>query len=89
MNENRTDWNEKLYSALWAFRTSYKVATGFTPFKLVFGVEAVVPMESLVPSLWIAAEERMGWEESIDRRIEQLDRLGEDRFKSAYLAQVA
>ena len=34
VNENRTDWDEKLYSALWAFRTSYKVATGFTPFKL-------------------------------------------------------
>ena len=27
VNENRTDWDEKLYSALWAFRTSYKVAT--------------------------------------------------------------
>ena len=72
VNENRTDWDEKLYSALWAFRTSYKVATGFTPFKLVYGVEAVVPMEFLVPSLRIAAAEKLGWEESVDRRIEQL-----------------
>ena len=88
VNENRTDWDEKLYSALWAFRTSFKVATGFTPFKLVYGVEAVVPMEFLVPSLRIAAAEKLGWDESVERRIEQLDRLGEERFNSAYLAQV-
>ena len=60
VNENRTNWDEKLYSTLWAFRTSYKVATGFTPFKLVFGVEAIVPMEFLVPSLRIAVAERLG-----------------------------
>ena len=45
-------------------------------------------MEFLVPSLWIAAVEKLGWEEFVDRRIEQLDRLGEEWFNSAYLAQV-
>ena len=45
-------------------------------------------MEFLVPSLRIAAAEKLGWEESMDRRIEQLDRLGEERFNSEYLAQV-
>ena len=27
VNENRTDWDTKLYSALWAYRTSYKQAS--------------------------------------------------------------
>ena len=54
VSKNKTDWNEKLDSALWAFRTAFKVATGMTPFKLVYGLEAVVPMEFLVPSLRIA-----------------------------------
>lgn len=56
VSENKYDWDQKLDSALWAFRTAFKVSIGFTPFKLVYGLEAVVPMEYLVPSLRIAAD---------------------------------
>ena len=35
----RNDWGTKLSAALWAYRTLYKVATGCTPFKLVYGLE--------------------------------------------------
>ena len=44
------DWEEKLPSALWAYRTSYKVTTGYIPFQLMYGQEAVVPTEFMVPS---------------------------------------
>ncbi|CAL9004991.1 unnamed protein product [Prunus brigantina] len=36
-------WPEKLPEALWAIRTSYRTATGETPFSMAFGSEAVVP----------------------------------------------
>ena len=53
VNENRTDWDTKLHSALWAYRTSYKTSIQSTPFRLAFGLEAVMPMEFQVPSLRI------------------------------------
>uniref|UniRef100_A0A2N9H1D0 Integrase catalytic domain-containing protein n=1 Tax=Fagus sylvatica TaxID=28930 RepID=A0A2N9H1D0_FAGSY len=35
---------------LWAYRGSTKTATGFTPFSLVYGTDAISPTELLVPS---------------------------------------
>ena len=74
----RTDWEFKLSAALWAYRTSYKVATGCTPFKLVYGLEAVMPWEFLVPSLRIAVAEHWDGHELYDR-IRNLELLDEER----------
>ena len=32
-----TDWDTKLFAALWAYHTAYKVTTNATPFQLVYG----------------------------------------------------
>ena len=45
-----------LYWALWAYRTSVKTATGFSPFQLVYGLEAVLPIECQIPSLKLAVQ---------------------------------
>ena len=45
-----------LYLVLWAYRTSVKIATGFTPFQLAYGLEVVLPIECQIPSLQIAIE---------------------------------
>ena len=45
VNENRTDWDDKLHNALWAYRTTFKTSIGSTPFRLAFGLEAVMPIE--------------------------------------------
>ena len=45
VNENRMDWDSKLHSALWAYRTSFKTSIQSTPFRLAFGLEVVMPME--------------------------------------------
>ena len=39
------NWDLELPSALWAYRTSLKTGTGFTPFHLVYGKEALLPVE--------------------------------------------
>ncbi|XP_074271071.1 uncharacterized protein LOC141594993 [Silene latifolia] len=43
-------WAEELPLVLWADITTPKVATGQTPFSLVFGAEAVIPSEVRVPT---------------------------------------
>jgi hypothetical protein len=53
---HKTSWNTMLFSALWAYRTSVKSTTRFTPFQLVYGVEAILPIECKIPSLKLAIE---------------------------------
>jgi hypothetical protein len=52
---NRDDWDLRVPTVLWAYRTTCKKLTMKTPFKLVYGLEAIVPMEYLVPSLIISS----------------------------------
>jgi hypothetical protein len=51
-----------------------------TPFKLVYGLEAVVPMEYLVPILRIVAFTDMDDTGAVRERFAQLVELKEDRF---------
>jgi hypothetical protein len=53
---HKTSWHMLFFLALWAYQTSVKSATGFTPFRLVYGVEAILPIECEIPSLKLAVE---------------------------------
>ncbi|RVW92566.1 hypothetical protein CK203_039418 [Vitis vinifera] len=44
MVETSRDWSEKLFFALWAYRTSFHTSIGATP-SLVYDMEAVLPVE--------------------------------------------
>ena len=44
------DWHEKLPFALHAYRTGVRTSTGETPYSLVYGMEAVLPIEIEIPS---------------------------------------
>lgn len=49
LEDNKRQWHEKLGEALWAYRTTYRTPTQSTPFALVFGAEAVLPLEVQLP----------------------------------------
>jgi hypothetical protein len=50
LEKARGKWVDELPTALWAYRTTHKTATGHTPFALAYGTEAVIPVELEVPS---------------------------------------
>jgi hypothetical protein len=58
------------------------------PFKLVYGLEAVVPMEYLVLSLRIAAFTGMDDTDVVQDRLMQLMEIEEDRFIAGFHQQV-
>ncbi|MCO5553271.1 hypothetical protein L7F22_006792 [Adiantum nelumboides] len=52
MVKNKTKpWDDFLDGALWAYRTTHREATEFTPFHLVYGQEALQPIELNIPTM--------------------------------------
>ena len=45
LNYAKGAWPEELPSVLWAYRTIARTPTRETPFKLIYGTEAVIPVE--------------------------------------------
>ncbi|XP_075074411.1 uncharacterized protein LOC142162012 [Nicotiana tabacum] len=50
LEESKENWLEVLPGVLWAYRTTTKTSTGETPFSLVYGTEALIPVEIGEPS---------------------------------------
>ena len=54
--QSKNNWHIMLYPALWAYRTTLKTITDFSPYQLVHGVESVLLIECEIPSLKLAVE---------------------------------
>ncbi|CAL1361132.1 unnamed protein product [Linum trigynum] len=53
LDEAKGNWADELNTVLWAHRTTFKVATGKTPFALTYGTDAVIPIETIATTYWI------------------------------------
>jgi ribonuclease HI len=50
-NQPRGKWPDKLIKVVWSHNTTMSRSTGFTPFKLLFGDEAITPEEAKAGSI--------------------------------------
>jgi len=50
-SSSKRDWNAKLSESIWAYKTTIRILTSNMPFSMVYGCEAVIPLEIQVPSL--------------------------------------
>uniref|UniRef100_A0A2N9J4N8 Uncharacterized protein n=1 Tax=Fagus sylvatica TaxID=28930 RepID=A0A2N9J4N8_FAGSY len=82
VERSKRDWHERIGEALWAYRTTYRTPTQATPYSLVYGVEAVLPLERQIPSLRIAIQEGLTNEENARLRLEELEALDEKRLEA-------
>jgi hypothetical protein len=50
-NQPRGKWPDELIEVVWSHNTTVSRSTGFTPFKLLFGDEAITPEEAKTGSI--------------------------------------
>ncbi|ONK72758.1 uncharacterized protein A4U43_C04F22860 [Asparagus officinalis] len=82
VSKSRRDWDERLGECLWAYRTTVRTPTRATPFSLVYGCEAVLPLEIQIPSLRVAITTGLTDEEKHQRRLQELEALDDKRLQA-------
>lgn len=65
----------RMPEALWAYGTTHRTATQSTPYSLVFGGEAVLPLEVKIPSLRVAMQCSMTMQQNAKLRLAELEGL--------------
>ena len=51
VSSHRRDWATRLPEALWAYHTTWRNTTGYSPYQLVFGKEPIFPIEVEIQTL--------------------------------------
>jgi hypothetical protein len=78
LEQNTKSWDSKLKFALWADRVTNKKSIGTSPFKLVYGTEAIFPVQLALPIAKFL-QEADSEPNDLTRRIHNLVELQQDR----------
>jgi hypothetical protein len=49
VNENKIDWDDHLPVVFFFYTTTYKVAKGYKPYQLVYGLDPLMPTKYILP----------------------------------------
>ncbi|KAH9296662.1 hypothetical protein KI387_044242 [Taxus chinensis] len=79
LDENQRTWHTKLKLVLWANRITPKRSTGNSPYKLVYGKEAVLPISLELPALELMKQLELSEFEPMEARYAELMELEEIR----------
>ena len=75
ISSNRKDQADRLVEATWAYNTTQKTTTGFTPYELVYGKKALLSIEFEYNTLMMAAQ-LVGSQSCTERNIVPFEWLG-------------
>ena len=78
VERSKSNWVDELLPILWAYRTTYKVTTGATPFLLAYGAEVVVPLEITHVSPRIEAFESESNEQGMKLDLDLIDEVRDE-----------
>jgi len=70
---------DQLVEATWAYSTTWKTSIGFTPYELVYGKKALLPIDFEFNTLWMAAWLDLDLSHAQKERLLQLN--GFDEYK--------
>ena len=73
-------WHSTLEQVLWACRNSPRESTGTTPYKLVYGHDAMLPVEINLGSLRIQKQDELPIDTYWDLMFDELNELHDDRI---------
>jgi len=85
---SRKDWVECLVEATWAYNTTWKTTTSFTPYELVYGKKALLSIEFEHNTLRVAAQLDLDLSHAQRERLLQLNGLDEQRMKALLHSEV-
>jgi hypothetical protein len=74
IKDNPRRWHEKLSEAMWAHRTSRHRVMKVTPFELVYGQEAVLPVEVSLQNLRIIRQDYLSAKEYTELMMDKVDK---------------
>jgi hypothetical protein len=81
IEENLRRWHEVLSEALWAHSTSQHSATKVTPFELVYGQEAMLPVEINLQTCRVTQQDAISAKDYTEIMIERIDETLESRLR--------
>ncbi|GJW08007.1 reverse transcriptase domain-containing protein [Tanacetum coccineum] len=76
------EWADKLDDALWAFRTTYKIPIGSTPFRIVYEKACHLPIELEHKAYWALKNINLDLDVAGKHRFLQLNQLDEFRTEA-------
>ena len=79
---NPRRWHEVLSEALWAHRISRHGATKVTPFELVYGQEAVLPIEVNLDAYRLAKQNDLSAVDYYDLMMDNIDKVKDKRMQA-------
>jgi hypothetical protein len=85
---NKDDWDSKIPTILWEYRTTCNKLIERKPFRLVYGQEEMVPLELLVPSPRVTKITNMSERGAVQEMLSQVMSMEEDRILAKFHQEV-